>query len=189
MPLSAGLQQKLAQFHFTSPTPVQASAIAPALEGKDILATAQTGTGKTLAYLIPMIERLVTQGSARKVFALILVPTRELAMQVHEQYEKLRERKATPAALIIGGMNEQRQMQSVRKGASVVVATPGRLEDFLGRKLVDLRSVQMLVLDEADRMLDMGFLPAIRRIVCATPSRPADTLFFGDAGDFGCPSG
>jgi ATP-dependent RNA helicase RhlE len=177
MPLSADLQQKLAQFHFTTPTPVQASAIPPALEGKDVLATAQTGTGKTLAFLIPMIERLATKGVPNKVSALILVPTRELAMQVHEQYEKLRERKAAPAALVIGGVNEQRQIQAVRRGASVVVATPGRLEDFLRRKLVNLRSVTMLVLDESDRMLDMGFLPAIRRIVAELP-RDRQTLCF-----------
>jgi ATP-dependent RNA helicase RhlE len=170
MPLSAGLQQKLAQFHFTTPTPVQASAIPPALEGKDVLATAQTGTGKTLAFLIPMIERLAKQAMPNKVSALILVPTRELAMQVHEQYEKLRERKSPPAALVIGGVNEQRQIQAVRRGASVVVATPGRLEDFLRRKLINLRSVTTLVLDESDRMLDMGFLPAIRRIVAELPS-------------------
>jgi ATP-dependent RNA helicase RhlE len=177
MPLSAGLQQKLAHFHFTTPTPVQASAIPPALEGKDVLATAQTGTGKTLAFLIPMIERLATQGTPNKVSALILVPTRELAMQVHEQYEKLRERQAPPAALVIGGMAEQRQIQAVRRGASVVVATPGRLEDFLRRKLVNLRSVTTLILDESDRMLDMGFLPAIRRIVAELP-KERQTLCF-----------
>jgi ATP-dependent RNA helicase RhlE len=169
MPLSAGLQQQLAHFHFITPTPVQASAIPPALEGKDILATAQTGTGKTLAYLIPIVERLAAQGSPRRVSVLILVPTRELAIQVCEQYERLRERKAAPAALIIGGVAEQGQIQAVRKGASVLVATPGRLEDLLRRRLVDVRSVTTLVLDESDRMLDMGFLPAIRRIVAQLP--------------------
>ncbi len=177
MPLSAGLQQKLAQFNFTTPTPVQASAIPPALEGKDVLATAQTGTGKTLAFLIPLMERMAAQPPARQISALVLVPTRELAMQVHEQYEKLRNRKDAPAALIIGGTSEQRQIQAVRKGASVVVATPGRLEDYLRRKLVDLRNVKTLVLDESDRMLDMGFLPAIRRIVSALP-RERQTLCF-----------
>jgi ATP-dependent RNA helicase RhlE len=177
MPLSAGLQQKLAQFHFTTPTPVQASAIPPALEGKDVLATAQTGTGKTLAFLIPVIERLSAQTSPRQVSALVLVPTRELAMQVHEQCEKLRGRKAAPAALVIGGMSEQRQIQAIRKGATIVVATPGRLEDYLRRKLVDLRNVKTLVLDEADRMLDMGFFPAIRRIVAVLP-RERQTLCF-----------
>jgi len=177
LPLSAGLQQKLAQFHFTTPTPVQASAIPPALEGKDVLATAQTGTGKTLAFLIPLLERLALDQAQRRISALILVPTRELAMQVHEQYEKLRPRNAAPAALIIGGMSEQRQIQSVRKGARVVVATPGRLEDYLRRRLVGLTDVRLLVLDEADRMLDMGFLPAIRRIVAALP-RQRQTLCF-----------
>ncbi|MFZ0707606.1 MAG: DEAD/DEAH box helicase [Candidatus Korobacteraceae bacterium] len=177
MPLSAGLQQKLAQFHFITPTPVQVSAIPPALEGKDVLATAQTGTGKTLAFLIPLIERLALDESQRRISALILVPTRELAMQVHEQYEALRAPKAPPAALIIGGASEQRQIQAVRKGASIVVATPGRLEDYLRRKLVDLSRVQTLVLDEADRMLDMGFLPAIRRIVAALP-RQRQTLCY-----------
>ena len=177
LPLSAGLQQKLAQYQFTTPTPVQASAIPPALEGKDVLATAQTGTGKTLAFLIPLIERLTLDESQRGISALILVPTRELAMQVHEQYEKLRARKAPPAALIIGGTSEQRQIQAVRQGASVVVATPGRLEDYLRRRLVDLSHVQILVLDESDRMLDMGFLPSIRRIVAALP-RQRQTLCF-----------
>src|SRR6516225_8249526 len=177
MPLSAGLQQKLAQLHFTTPTPVQASAIPPALEGRDVLATAQTGTGKTLAFLIPIIERLSAQTSPRQVSALVLVPTRELAMQVHEQYEKLRWRKGAPAALVIGGMSEQRQIEVIRKGATIVVATPGRLEDYLRRKLVDLRDVKTLVLDEADRMLDMGFLPAIRRIIAALP-RERQTLCF-----------
>ena len=177
MPLSAGLQQKLAQFHFLTPTPVQASAIPPAMEGKDVLATAQTGTGKTLAFLVPIIERLALDESPRAISALILVPTRELAMQVHAEYEKLRSRKTAPAALIIGGMGENRQIEAVRRGARVAVATPGRLEDYLRRKLVGLGGVQTLVLDEADRMLDMGFLPAIRRIVAALP-RPRQTLCF-----------
>jgi ATP-dependent RNA helicase RhlE len=177
MPLSAGLQQKLAQFNFITLTPVQASAIPPALEGKDVLATAQTGTGKTLAFLIPVLEQLAAGVPARQVSALVLVPTRELAMQVHDQYEQLRERKTPPAALVIGGMSEQRQIQAVRKGASVVVATPGRLEDYLRRKLINLGHVKTLVLDESDRMLDMGFLPAIRRIVAALP-RERQTLCF-----------
>lgn len=177
MPLSAGLQQKLAQLHFTTPTPIQASAIPPAMEGKDILATAQTGTGKTLAFLIPVIEKMMAQEKHRHVSTLILVPTRELAMQVHEVYESLRGRKETAAALVIGGTSEQRQIQAIRKGANVVVATPGRLEDYLRRKLVDLRKVETLVLDEADRMLDMGFLPAIQRIVAALPRR-RQTLCF-----------
>ncbi len=176
MPLSPALQQRLGNANFINPTPIQDQAIPQALAGKDIIATAQTGTGKTLAFLIPIIEMLSKQQS-RSVEALVLVPTRELAMQVHEQYEQLRGKKLPAAALVVGGIREKGQLQSLRSGARLVVATPGRLEDFVGRRLIDLRKVSMLVLDEADRMLDMGFLPAIRRIVSALPSN-RQTLFF-----------
>lgn len=141
------------------------------------MATAQTGTGKTLAFVIPMIERLLQSPASRSVQALVLVPTRELAMQVHDQFEQLRGKSIPPAALIIGGVAERQQLNAIRSGARVLVATPGRLEDFLGRRLVDLRHIQILVLDEADRMLDMGFLPAIRRIVSALPQQ-RQTLCF-----------
>lgn len=176
MPLSAGLQQKLAVAQFTTPTPVQEMAIPHALEGKDVLATAQTGTGKTLAFLLPLMEKLGAR-HVPDVRALILVPTRELAMQVQAQYDDLRYGRLPRTALVIGGMAERPQLEAVRKGAGVMVATPGRLEDYLKRKLVDLRHVELLVLDEADRMLDMGFLPAIRRIVAALP-RERQTLCF-----------
>ncbi|HEX8798247.1 MAG TPA: DEAD/DEAH box helicase [Terriglobales bacterium] len=176
MPLSAGLQQKLAVAQFTTPTPVQEMAIPHALEGKDVLATAQTGTGKTLAFLLPLMEKLGAR-HVPGVRALILVPTRELAMQVQAQYDDLRYGRLPRTALVIGGMAERPQLEAVRKGAGVMVATPGRLEDYLKRKLVDLRHVELLVLDEADRMLDMGFLPAIRRIVAALP-RERQTLCF-----------
>jgi ATP-dependent RNA helicase RhlE len=176
LPLSAALQQKLAALQFVTPTPVQAQAIPPALEGKDILATAQTGTGKTLAFLIPVIQML--EGSAgRSVEALVLVPTRELAMQVHEQYEQLCGPKFGPAALVIGGLAEKKQLKAIRGGARFVVATPGRLEDYLQRKLIDLRQVRLAILDESDRMLDMGFLPAIRRIMAVLPQQ-RQTLCF-----------
>ncbi len=134
------------------------------------MATAQTGTGKTLAFVVPMIERLLKAPASRRIEAVVLVPTRELAMQVHEQFELLRGKTIRPAALVIGGVNEKRQLDAIRSGARVLVATTGRLEDFLGRKLVDLRRVQILVLDEADRMLDMGFLPSLRRIVTELPA-------------------
>ncbi len=140
------------------------------------MATAQTGTGKTLAFLLPVMEKLLATAS-RDVNALVLVPTRELAMQVHEQFEQLRDKKFATAALVIGGLPEKRQIQALRSGARLVVATPGRLEDFLGRRLVDLRHVSVLVLDEADRMLDMGFLPSIRRIVGSLP-RERQTMCF-----------
>ena len=171
------MQQRLSTFQFHTPTPIQAAAIPHALAGKDIMATAQTGTGKTLAFVVPMIERLLQSASAKRVEALVLVPTRELAMQVHEQFEQLRGKALPPAALVIGGLAEGRQLAAIRSGARVLVATPGRLEDFMERRLVDLRHISILVLDEADRMLDMGFLPSIRRIVGALP-RQRQTLCF-----------
>ena len=176
LPLSSALQQKLAAAQFTNPTPIQARAIPPALEGKDVIGTAQTGTGKTLAFLIPIIEMLNREPS-RQASALILLPTRELAMQVHEQYENLRSKSTPEAALVIGGASEKTQIQSLRAGSSMVIATPGRLQDFIDRKLVDLRQIKILVLDEADRMLDMGFLPAIQRILSVVP-RDRQTLCF-----------
>jgi len=176
LPISNYTKERLAFGHFSIPTPVQAAAIPQALEGKDVLATAQTGTGKTLAFLIPVMERLLLQNTPG-IAALVLVPTRELAMQVVDQYNALRGTKLSPAALVVGGLAEGAQLTVLRKGARLVVATPGRLEDFLDRKLVHFRSLQVLILDEADRMLDMGFLPAIRRIVGALP-RDRQTLCF-----------
>jgi ATP-dependent RNA helicase RhlE len=181
LPLSAALQRTLAAAQFTKLTPIQERAIPPALEGQDIIGTAQTGTGKTLAFLIPIMEMLnretPNRETARNTTALVLLPTRELAMQVHEQFEQLRTKSITKAALIVGGLSEKSQIQSLRAGASLVIATPGRLQDLMTRKFADLRHIKVLVLDEADRMLDMGFLPAIRRIVGALP-RQRQTLCF-----------
>jgi ATP-dependent RNA helicase RhlE len=168
--------ERLALAKFVTPTPVQAAAIPQALAGGDILATAQTGTGKTLAFLIPVIERLLA-GKARGIEALVLVPTRELAMQVVAQYDALRGKQLSPAALVAGGMPEAKQLAAIRAGARLVVATPGRLEDYLGRSLFNFKALSILVLDEADRMLDMGFLPAVRRIASVLP-KERQTLCF-----------
>lgn len=176
LPISPSLKERLAFAQFVTATPVQSATIPPAMEGKDVLATAQTGTGKTLAFLIPVIERLVRR-NAPGMGALVLVPTRELAMQVAEQFNALRGRDLAPAALAIGGLSEGPQLSAIRRGARIVIATPGRLEDFLDRRLVGFGALQTLVLDEADRMLDMGFLPAIRRIVEVLP-RDRQTLCF-----------
>jgi ATP-dependent RNA helicase RhlE len=176
LPISAYVKQRLAAAGFSTPTPVQAAAIPRALEGSDLLATAQTGTGKTLAFLIPIVEHLLAD-KGRGIAALILLPTRELAMQVAQQYEALRDKRLASAALVVGGMAEGKQIAALRGGARLVVATPGRLEDFLSRGLVRFNDLKILVLDEADRMLDMGFLPAIRRIVAALP-RDRQTLCF-----------
>jgi ATP-dependent RNA helicase RhlE len=169
-------KERLSLAKFATPTPVQAAAIPQALEGKDVLATAQTGTGKTLAFLVPIMERLLAQ-KARGIEALVLVPTRELAMQVVDQYNALRGKQLPPAALVVGGLPEAKQLAAIRAGARLVVATPGRLEDYLGRNLFHFRALQVLVLDEADRMLDMGFLPSIRRIAAVLP-KERQTLCF-----------
>jgi ATP-dependent RNA helicase RhlE len=162
--LSPSMQRQLSKANFIHPTPVQAAALPPALEGRDVLATAQTGTGKTLSFLIPLIERLARE--RRETKALVLLPTRELAMQVLEAWRDLTQEKAV---LVCGGLAEGPQLAAIRKGARLIVATPGRLEDYLSRELVSLDGVKILVLDEVDRMLDMGFKPSIRRIAAALP--------------------
>src|SRR5215470_9025599 len=174
--VSPSLKARLKAAKFSVPTPVQAAAIPQALAGKDVIATAQTGTGKTLAFLIPAIEELSKQ-NAPGITALVLVPTRELAMQVVAQFNAIQVKQAPLAALVVGGLPEGRQLDAIRRGAGLVVATPGRLEDYLDRKLISLSAVKMLVLDEADRMLDMGFLPAIRRIASLLP-KERQTLCF-----------
>ena len=163
------VKARLAACNFTTPTPVQAGAIPPALEGKDVLATAQTGTGKTLSFLVPIVEKLL-KTKTRTPTALILLPTRELAMQVEKAFRTLTQGHSFSVALVVGGMSEGPQLDALRRGARLIVATPGRLEDYIGRKLVKLDSVEILVLDECDRMLDMGFKPAIRRIAETLPN-------------------
>jgi ATP-dependent RNA helicase RhlE len=174
--ISAYIKQRLSLSNFVIPTPVQAATVPEALLGKDVLATAQTGTGKTLAFLIPIMEQLLQQ-STPGIAALVLAPTRELAMQIVDQYNVLRGEKLSPAALVVGGLAEGQQLSVLRRGARLVVATPGRLEDFLDRRLVGFRDLQVLVLDEADRMLDMGFLPAIRRIAAILPKQRQTMCF------------
>ena len=154
---------------FETPTPVQEAAITLALEGRDVLATAQTGTGKTLSFLIPIVEML-QKAEGKGAYALIVLPTRELAIQVETAFRAIRSSSAQTAALVVGGLSEGAQLDAIRRGARLIVATPGRLEDFLKRKLVKLDQVKILVLDEVDRMLDMGFQPAIARIAATLPA-------------------
>src|ERR1700730_13747423 len=167
--LSAPLKSNLGKNGFTVPTPVQALAIEPALAGRDLVAMAQTGTGKTLAFVLPIIHLISKQSSNSGIRAVILSPTRELAIQINETFAKMAAGTGIRASVVVGGLNEKSQLQSIRKGAHVLIATPGRLFDFLGRRLIDLGNARMLVLDEADRMLDMGFLPTIKRIMAAVP--------------------
>ena len=167
--LSAALMARLDANNFEIPTPVQTACIPPALEGRDVLATAQTGTGKTLGFLIPIIE-MMQKAEGKGALALIVLPTRELAMQVEQAFLAVRSSSAQTVALVVGGLAERAQLDAIRRGARLIVATPGRLEDYLKRKLVRLDGVKILVLDEVDRMLDMGFQPAIARIATALPA-------------------
>lgn len=176
LPISPYLQTRLRAAEFITPTEVQAAAIPHIAGGKDVVATAQTGTGKTLAFLVPLMDKLLQQPEKR-LAALVLAPTRELAQQISEEYDQLRGNKLPRAALLIGGVSERAQLNAVRAGAKLVVATPGRLEDLVDRKLISLQQVKILVLDEVDRMLDMGFIPSVRRIVARLP-QARQTLCF-----------
>jgi ATP-dependent RNA helicase RhlE len=176
--LSPALMARLDANKFEIPTPVQIGCIPPALEGRDVLATAQTGTGKTLGYLIPIVE-MMQKAEGKGALALIVLPTRELAMQVEQAFLSIRSNPSQTVALVVGGLAERSQLEAIRRGARLIVATPGRLEDYLKRKLVRLDGVKILVLDEVDRMLDMGFQPAIARIAAR---RAPDLVLLGHAG-------
>jgi ATP-dependent RNA helicase RhlE len=176
-PLSALLKSNLSKHGFVQPTPIQELAIEPALAGRDLVATAQTGTGKTLAFVLPIIDYIASQPAQAGIRAVILSPTRELAVQIHETFVKMAAGSGVRAAVVVGGLSERVQLQAIRKGAQVVIATPGRLFDFLGRRLINLGHVRTLVLDEADRMLDMGFLPTVTKIMAAMPSDRQTLLF------------
>ena len=176
--LSPVLQTNLARNGFVTPTPVQSQAIPAALANHDVVATAQTGTGKTLAFVLPILEMLSKEpGRTPGIRAVILSPTRELAIQIGEALATLATGTGFRAAIVVGGLSESTQLHAIRRGAQVLVATPGRLCDFLKRRLVDLSAIKTLVLDEADRMLDMGFLPAIQTITGATPATRQTLLF------------
>jgi ATP-dependent RNA helicase RhlE len=175
---------------YTEPTPIQQQGIPVVLSGQDLIGCAETGTGKTAAFLLPIIQRLTenTSGSSssassqrgsqpRKVRVLVLAPTRELAAQIEKNYVELNPVKANRSVTLIGGASMPRQLDALRRGPAVVIATPGRLLDLTERRAVDLSSVEVLVLDEADRMLDMGFLPAIRRVLSLVPPKRQTLLF------------
>jgi ATP-dependent RNA helicase RhlE len=161
---------------YTDPTPIQEQAIPYVLEGRDVLGLAQTGTGKTAAFVLPILERL-SKGPRGKVRALIVAPTRELAEQIHQDIVSLGQQTQIRSVTIYGGVSKGPQLKALRRGVEIVVACPGRLLDHVGAGAIDLSHVEVLVLDEADRMCDMGFLPDIRRIIQLVP-RKRQTLFF-----------
>ncbi|THI86048.1 MAG: DEAD/DEAH box helicase [Nitrospira sp. CG24A] len=174
--LSEPLLRDLAAAGLVVPTPIQAQAIPPALEGRDVIGCAQTGTGKTAAFVIPMIERLAALPKGQPQ-ALILAPTRELAMQISGAIEKLGRSHNISATVIVGGSDMQAQIRGLRQRPDVLVATPGRLLDHMWNGTVNLAPMKILVLDEADRMLDMGFAPQINQILDALPIERQTLLF------------
>jgi ATP-dependent RNA helicase RhlE len=181
--LAPALLRALADQGYATPTPIQSAAIPVALSGRDMLAGAQTGTGKTAAFALPLLQRLFVENATapangkRKVRALILTPTRELAAQVHDSLRAYAKHVKMFSATIFGGVGMGPQVDALRRGVDVLVATPGRLIDHMERRTVDLSGIEILVLDEADRMLDMGFLPSIRRILGTLPKQRQTLLF------------
>ncbi len=171
--ISPELLDVLGRLKFTVPTPIQLQSIPAAVEGKDVIGIAQTGTGKTLAFGVPLMQRLRAHGGN----GLVILPTRELALQVDETFRKLGHGLGFRTAVLIGGMSMSNQIRAIREKPHIVIATPGRLIDHLEQNLITLKSVKVLVLDEADRMLDMGFAPQINKILALVPKERQTLLF------------
>ncbi|MCP4191426.1 MAG: DEAD/DEAH box helicase [Planctomycetaceae bacterium] len=180
MDLFAPIKRALAEQKYETPTPIQAQTIPPAIEGQDILGCAQTGTGKTAAFALPILDYLghnEPKTAAHRPIALIMAPTRELAIQIDESFRVYGKYMKVRRALVYGGVGQGSQVESLKRRADVLVATPGRLLDLMEQGHIDLRDVEIFVLDEADRMLDMGFLPALKKIIAKLP-KERQSLFF-----------
>ncbi len=175
--INQNLLRALEDQGFKAPTPIQEQAIPVALDRKDILGTAQTGTGKTVAFLLPGIERFSDRGSQRAPGMVVLAPTRELVVQIAEEAKKLSRYSNLRVLAVYGGAPIKRQIEKLQTGVDILVATPGRLLDLMGRRHVSFNHLEILVLDEADRMLDMGFLPDIKKIVGRMPANRQTMLF------------
>jgi len=174
--LSARLTAGVHALGYEEPTPIQEQSIPPIMAGRDVMGLAQTGTGKTAAFALPILQRL-EQGPRGRVRALIIAPTRELAEQIHQSFQDLGRQTRLRSITVYGGVSQGPQVQALRAGPDIVVACPGRLLDYIRQGLVNLSGVEVLVLDEADRMFDMGFLPDVRRIIRAVPDRRQTLLF------------
>src|SRR5436190_3302157 len=166
--LSEPILKRIREVGFEHPTPIQAAVIPPALRGRDIIALAQTGSGKTAAFVIPLAEKLQHGGGLR---ALIVCPTREIALQTQAFIELFGKNRDLNAACLIGGVKMQGQMKAIAEGPDIIVATPGRLRDHINRRSIKVDRVEELVLDEADHMLDLGFLPQVREIITKLPKK------------------
>ena len=176
--LTAPILKALTQAGYTDPTPIQRKAIPPALAGRDVLGCAQTGTGKTCAFATPILQRLSGRSPKPRVIrALILTPTRELAIQIQDSFVAYGRNLSLRSAVIFGGVGQQPQVDAINRGLDILVATPGRLLDLHGQGLLDLSHIEIFVLDEADRMLDMGFIHDVKRILKLLPGKK-QTLFF-----------
>src|SRR5918912_1610045 len=174
--LKEALSRACESLGYTEPTPIQRQAIPVILKGADLIGCAEAGTGKTAAFLLPILQR-IGETQAKGVRVLILAPTRELALQIETNYFELAPKRGARCVSIIGGASMGRQLEALRRGAAIVIATPGRLLDHMERGSIDLSQTELLVLDEADRMLDMGFWPSIRRVLAALPAKRQTLLF------------
>ena len=178
--LDANILKAVQEAGYTEPTPIQAAAIPPILAGHDLIGIAQTGTGKTAAFVLPILAKLASMidgGPRRRTRALVVAPTRELVVQIEENVRAYAKHLPLRMATVYGGVGERPQIDALRSGVDLVVATPGRLLDLMQQRHADFTALQFLVLDEADRMLDMGFLPSIRQIVRALPQKRQTLLF------------
>lgn len=180
--IDPAILKALDQEQYEIPTPIQTQAIPPALAGRDLLGIAQTGTGKTAAFAIPILQRLMNETVQKSqgrspIRALILTPTRELALQIGDSFRAYGRHVRLRTSVIFGGVSQHPQEQALRQGIDILVATPGRLKDLMGQGLIDLGQIRILTLDEADRMLDMGFIHDVRQIIAKTPVKK-QTLFF-----------
>lgn len=179
--IAPAILKALREEQYTKPTPIQEQAIPSVLAGRDLFGCAQTGTGKTAAFALPIIQRLSEQpvkpNAPRRIRSLILTPTRELAIQIDDNIRAYGRYTSLRSAVIVGGVSQRAQEQALERGADIVIATPGRLIDLMNQSVVDLRHVQILVLDEADRMLDMGFIHDMKKIIAKLPAE-RQTLFF-----------
>ena len=177
--LSAPLLRAVAEAGYESPSPIQASAIPPVLAGRDLMGCAQTGTGKTAAFALPMLDRLTVNPAKKKgaVRALILTPTRELALQIGESFEMYGKYLSLRSTVIFGGVGQAPQVAAIKKGVDILIACPGRLNDLVGQGLIDLGSIEIFVLDEADRMLDMGFVHDVKKVIAKLPKVRQNLMF------------
>ena len=178
LPLQPAILKAVAEAGYTSPSPIQAGAIPPVLAGRDLLGCAQTGTGKTAAFALPILQNLSAQTPQRPcIRALILTPTRELALQIGDSFSAYGRHLKLRHTVIFGGVGQQPQVEALRRGVDILIACPGRLNDLIGQRLIDLSGIEIFVLDEADRMLDMGFVHDVKKVIAKLPRRRQTLLF------------